>query len=384
MTKNNFMTLLSTLRSGGAKVFTLTVNGNAINLTVDGEAHADRIYCGANVAKQHDTLVRWLGVWMYENPIPVIANSEVEDAAIMAATPPADNVVTVGFRYYRFDVSNEDESDYYQQMCVDMREQNGGSYINRQTLGSWSPSKEARAFNMALFQYGSTHNTIQIDTSHLFDGQFNTPKGVITENGIRAFLWAEYDYPNTDIKEGYFLIDSCNTLKKLLASTYGCGFCGVQYDAAQALELDYACPSCIASRYLTLDNLNLLHLLPLNAPRNTVRRFSPEKFKLMADRMTAAKWEVQSAVEARYFPETRKAETDIHNAKVAKMEKELNAKLWLLDNGIKINDFIFYHHTGRGCFGWHGDGVDQQAADKLKTLLVNCPFEYDIKIRGNK
>lgn len=383
MTKTNFLNLLSSLRSGGAKTFTLTVDGNAVNMLADGEPIADRIYRGANVAREHDRMKRWLGVWMYENPIPVIKTTDQEMTAIKAADAKTADVLTVGFRYYRFDTSYDDECRAYQDLCADVRQRNGGSYIARQTLGSWNPSKEYQAFHSALQVYGLNNTTIDIDTTHLFKDQFNTPKGVVTANGIRVYLWAEYSYPNAAIKEGYFLIDDQNILKNRLATTYNCGYCGAQYPEAKAAALNYCCDSCISSPLLKLDHIHMLKLIPM-IDGNKKRAFDADQLAQVKDAVINAQLQATQTRAAAYFPKKLEELKANHEKALKHLNHEFNAMQWLLNHNISIEDVIYYNHKNLLSFGWRGDGMEPEKAEKLKALLNGFPFEYEIVIKGAK
>jgi protein-arginine kinase activator protein McsA len=80
---------------------------------------------------------------------------------------------------------------------------------------------------------------ITIDCNYLFQSQFNTAE---ESKSLRIHFWAEYIYPNRDIKEGYFII-ATPQLQKTLLTTYKCGYCGKNYSQTKAHNRQGLC-SC--------------------------------------------------------------------------------------------------------------------------------------------
>lgn len=69
-----------------------------------------------------------------------------------------------------------------------------------------------------------------------------------------------------------------------------------------------------------------------------------------------------------------RAERDIEHATT-----ERDGKLWLLDNGLKTDNWIFYSHTGEWCLGWRTP-LTQAQSEEWRNALEDFPFPYSIKM----
>jgi hypothetical protein len=72
-------------------------------------------------------------------------------------------------------------------------------------------------------------------------------------------------------------------------------------------------------------------------------------------------------------------------ALIAQTERKINeqrtnerAMLWVLDQGLSIDNVIFYHHTETLCFGWR-DKLSEKAIAALLDVVSECPFKYEIR-----
>jgi hypothetical protein len=80
-----------------------------------------------------------------------------------------------------------------------------------------------------------------------------------------------------------------------------------------------------------------------------------------------------------FNPEKEKARVLARAAKArAVLEVETAGYVWLLDHGCRIDNAIFYSHTGRWCFGWYRD-LTPAAISQWLEVLTEFPYAYDIK-----
>jgi len=267
--------------------------------------------------------------------------------------------------YYYFDTSDKDEANAYRMLCEDLRSM-GLKCLLSITSDHYSFYKDK------IKPLGG--QTITLETKHLFNNQWNTAPTVTSSNGLRVFDWSEPIYDNRRIHEGMWLKQT-SEMNEIRRNTLKCGYCGAQYQAAQGYVF---CEKCLDSEYLEEKELYLLrllpifktwskrapltkaekaHLLPLYIERQTTGTDSRNANKLRAQRQR---------IERQY-------QTATENAK-----DEHDGLLWLMDNGVSIDNVIYYNHTHRFCFGWRSP-VSQAVKSKLLDVLCEFPFDYDIK-----
>ncbi len=153
--------------------------------------------------------------------------------------------IEVGIVTYRFDTSKPEDCEQYSDLKKQLRER-GLELFDFIAGCSSSLDKEKRV------KTGIYH----VETDHIFSNQYNT------EEGFRVFDWSEKIYPNSSIKDGYYITNSENfkKLKELVHKTFACGYCG-----KQSLEFgDGFCHKCVGSEYLKIENYALLKLRPVD------------------------------------------------------------------------------------------------------------------------
>lgn len=102
---------------------------------------------------------------------------------------------------YRFDISNEEEKKQY--------------YDLRQSLKNRGYKLFDSISGVSHEYFEMLPEEIQIDTSYVFDNQWNSSAG-------RVFDWKEEIYPNKKIKEGYWLELTKEHAKAREPKTYNC------------------------------------------------------------------------------------------------------------------------------------------------------------------
>lgn len=263
---------------------------------------------------------------------------------------------------YRFDTRIPEEAAAYGELCAKLDESKkhcawGGK-------GSY------------YFPWAIGGLTVELEEAHLFGNQWHTaPIPGVYKKGIRVFDWAE-DYPidfDKAIKRGHYLVIT-DEMREILRNTHKCGYCGAQEPA----QKEYAfCPHCLGSSYLTEDNLHLTRMRPADATGDRARLTEAERAYLLplyqdaqlrgqGARGIAAAKAAREKIEAKYTDAIHKAEA------------EYRGFTWLLDQGLQVDNVIYYSHTGRFCFGWR-QGVSESAVSATLDAVSEFPFPYDIK-----
>lgn len=86
---------------------------------------------------------------------------------------------------------------------------------------------------------------------------------------------------------------------------------------------------------------------------------------------------LQWAAEDETFPESFE-DVETRDAKT-----ERDGFLWFMNRGIRVDNLIFYTHTGCFCFGWRSP-IDAELRDALLDVISEFPFPYDLKCNDGK
>tara|TARA_R100001129_G_scaffold69966_3_gene47726 strand:- start:3938 stop:4708 length:771 start_codon:yes stop_codon:yes gene_type:complete len=222
-------------------------------------------------------------------------------------------------------------------------------------------------------------DTITIDTQHMFTDQCNV-------GNMRLFDSAEMLYANGERSgSGYYLELEPHDIAAR-NETLKCGFCGQHYGEHHESHLDIDpdgdtfCRKCVGSEYLTLDNvkqgLNQLYRVA-EMRGDYIRKPTQQEFEKFLPLYDHAQAEARKLrIEKRKQLERERIEKDLRNAKW-----EHDGKMWLLDRDYEIDNVIAYSHTGKFCFGWRNALTHEEELHLLDTVLVNAPFEFELKVR---
>ena len=276
---------------------------------------------------------------------------------------------------YRFDLSNPDQAKAWKELSAKLRK----------THPHCMESHGGESHHTPLASHDG--ETITLETAHLFDNQWNTAPGCLSDKGYRVFDWALDYKPGGDpkIKRGHYL-DQTSEMKEIRRNTCNCGYCGKQEPAAKGLVF---CPHCLDSEYLTEKDLPLLRMRPIDEdkPRNSRPPLSKTELAHLLPLYRHA--QIHGTTErgkARIEKARKDIETDykkdLAKAKkaVAGVMEERDAKTWILDHcpGMLAN-YIYYSHSGQHYFGWRGDGLSAEQASALLEVISEFPFPYEIK-----
>lgn len=219
--------------------------------------------------------------------------------------------------------------------------------------------------------------TVELETVHLFDNQWNTAPIGESESGLRVFDWAE-DYPinfSKSIKKGHYLVIT-DEMRAARENRCKCGYCGAQYEKENAPKF---CGKCIDSAYLKPNDLHMLRIMPLMEEKNGRAPLSDDEKAELLPRYRAAQIHGESE---RGKARIEKQKRDIENkyaAAVRKATVERDAARWIIANipGI-LDNWIYYDHTGRHSFGWRTP-ISAELLNDLLSLIGEFPFDYEIK-----
>lgn len=220
--------------------------------------------------------------------------------------------------------------------------------------------------------------TIELETAHLFDNQWNTAAGSLSEKGCRVFDWAEEalfvnGVKQRHIRRGHWLEQTPEMLA-IRNDVSKCGYCGHQHPTGAFAF----CPDCLGSEYLTEKDLPLTRMLPVSSRDSRAPLTDAEK----AERLPLF-------VHAQTYGNTERDKTRLakqradilHHAELAidAAHTERDGKIWLLDRGIRIDNVIFYSHTGRFSFGWRKPLSPDELAALQSAMGAEFAFPYDIQ-----
>lgn len=208
---------------------------------------------------------------------------------------------------------------------------------------------------------------VEFDLTHIFNNQWNTvPIEGVSNIGLRVHDWYEAAGMNYKRKCGYWL-EQTDEMKQLRANTYRCGYCAAKYFQPKFKW----CQSCYSSRYITVDFLPSLYLVPLSLNDKQAGRVRAKLAKVpqeLIDAFTKANTEM-----------FRKYHEDMQNSKLAQIQSKMRAieveyEIFktLIDSGvltetsIDIDNVIYYDHSQQVCFGWRNSLSEQ----KRKALML--------------
>lgn len=226
---------------------------------------------------------------------------------------------------------------------------------------------------------GERSEVVEIETDHIFSNQFNTA------DGRRVFDWYEaylaYGNARPPRKVGHW-VEITPEIAAARRDTHKCGYCGKLYGPYHTpAPADGFCAACLDSPYLKPEDLKLLRLRRVvdDGPpfKDTPELTEEERAALMpryVERQTTG-----ADSRAKKARDKQRADVIEKTAKAidAATEKR-EGMLWLLDQGINLDNVIYYEHTRKFCFGWR-QPVSAEVKSKLLDLLCEFGHAYEIK-----
>jgi len=269
---------------------------------------------------------------------------------------------------YNFDTDKADEAANYRAMVVELKRQ--GLKVMESCSGNLT---EDNTFYFDRIR-PLDGQTVELETEHLFDNQWNTAPTETSESGLRLIDWHQSYLPdNRKQKRGYWL-EQTDEMREIRRNTLVCGYCGHYEPSAKGYVF---CEKCLGSPYLKEGELYMLRLMPVDKglwggerePLTDAEKahLMPMYIEKQVTRRKADAEKVKADLYKRYEKERDLADT------------EYNGMIWLLDRDINTENCIFYGHKNEFCFGWRAPlAVDAELA--LREKLADFPYDYAVKV----
>jgi len=268
---------------------------------------------------------------------------------------------------YRFDLDKPEDSEAWSELQ---------ERLSAQGLTCFSAISTDRGYDWCKMLDSISGQTIELETKHLFKNQWNTASiSGVSEQGLRVFDWARDIVDNRSMMVGHYL-EQTDEMREVRRNTLKCGYCGKQEAAAKGYVF---CPHCLDSQYLTEEQLlkGATRLVPVDQGHNWTELSQAERDHLLPQYREAQihgsteRGKERLAKQRRDIEEKYKKETA--NAKI-----ERDGLIWLMDNGLSIDNVIYYDHKQMFSFGWRNP-VSASVRDRILELISEFPFEYEIK-----
>lgn len=285
------------------------------------------------------------------------------------------NILSTTLVYYYFDITDSAQMAEWMAMKAE-REAEGVECFN--AIAHPRDHKYHGGGNV----HGFRSTAVQLETEDLkcaFDNQWNTIEGQ------RVFDWYEGIVPNKSIKAGHY-IRITKEIHDYRARVFKCGYCGEGYwsESGDCPEPGY-CTACLSSPHLKETDLHLLVLSRLRLPFVTTKElqtYRAHSYGLIAPELHARYLREQGhATSMRDRERQARDRANViadYTAAIDAAAVERDGKLWFLDNGYKLDNLIYYKHTGSFCYGWLRPLSNNEAAE-WEVRLMQFPAPIEIK-----
>lgn len=286
------------------------------------------------------------------------------------------NKLSTVLHTYYIDTSKENGAAEYAQLVGTIAEQTGGACKWEMERPEFYSEASRRQDDFMRDMHAADGQEIVFNTKHLFADQWNTSdtEGAETARNKRVWAWSECVYPNKRIKEGYWFAVT-DDMRAVLRDTLRCGYCGYHGPASSGLKF---CPACYGSEHLKPADLRLTRLLPVSAKQDRPELSDAERAELMPRYTNAQIYGETERQKARIAKAKERIEAEYVKTCAVALEKR-DAARWIMAHvpGAYEN-WIFYSHTGRHCFGWRTP-LDAGTASALLDAISEFPFLYELK-----
>lgn len=277
--------------------------------------------------------------------------------------------LTTKLHRYHFDTNNPQERADYEKLQAKLKA------LGLECFETWGGGSH---YNLKGIE--TQTKTVQLETSSLFNNQWNTAP-FSGHSGLRVFDWAQ-DYPinfGKNIKQGHWL-EQTPAMKSIRDNMLKCGYCGKMEPAQKGYVF---CPHCLDSEYLERKDLHLLRLLPISSDYKNRKELSQAELDYLLPLYVAAQSGATSErAKARHKAKRESLEKQYKKA-IKTAETEYKGFNWLLDAGLNIENCIYYSHTDRFSFGWRNP-VDAEVVSAILDVISEFPFDYEIKCADGK
>ncbi len=273
------------------------------------------------------------------------------------------NIKTI-IHYYRFDVSEREQKEAYQLLCDKLR---GFGLLVFDGIsmdqGKWL--KSIRPLD---------GKEIELETSYIFNNQWNTAPIGESKTGLRVFDWSEEIYPNKRLKEGMWL-EQNDQMKEVRQNTFTCGWCGKNH-YKPTIEF---CNACLDGEYLKESDLYLLKLVRVVDEDKATRKGASIPQSLIAEyRQKQLYAETVTRPNRDLKKSKKRLNEDVKEitAKVERLNMVLAVLKWADSENLNTKNWIVYDHRQTICIGWQGKQSPAMVKEWQKLFAdKKCPFE---------
>lgn len=260
--------------------------------------------------------------------------------------PPTGRTITTTLHAYCFDIRKPDQAAAYAKL-----------------------RKRLTALGLKCFEThgGASHyrpdlaGSVELETAHLFDNQWNTAPILraqttgAADRGARVFDWAQ-DFNSAigapkGIKRGHWL-EQTPEMAEIRRNTLKCGYCGHLEPAAAGSVF---CSHCIDSEYLTEDDVRkgAVRMVPIDAGTGNWRALTEAEAAHWIPQYRKAQVEGSTVRGRARLAAARADIAETYRRQIEAAEHERAGKTWICDNapGLLAN-YIYYPHSAEHCFGW--------------------------------
>lgn len=213
---------------------------------------------------------------------------------------------------------------------------------------------------------------VYLETDYIFDNQWNGSSD--TNKNYRFYDWKLYEFPNKNVKKGYWIEPSYETMD--VRGQFQCRYCGklMGYDFGDGFHHE-----CLGSKYLKADEIEIVSLCrvherwhknekPVKIPGHIWKEYTKKQ---------AETW--SNIVSKKHITAKEKAEKDVLSANI-----RLEVSNFLIEHELfdHIENFIYYDHTDLVSFGWMSNSkYSKEKAQELRDSLEknNFPFNFTIE-----
>ena len=268
-------------------------------------------------------------------------------------------------RAYTFDTSNPAQAAEYKKLAAELRAQG----LKKSSFTDIGNSCDFHNKKIAPL----SGKVIELETKIMFSDQWNTAPTDTSCIGLRLMDWQETVYPNKSYRQGYYL-EQTEEMSVVRRNRYRCGYCGKQ---CTTFDVPF-CLDCLASPHLSEKDLPLLRLKWIGNDYKRQDLTDAERDWLLP-LYVKAQTEAKKNRDAEHDKNIRAALKKKHQKATAAADAEYYGMIWLLDNGIRTENVIYYDHTQTFCFGWRNK-LSQSVVDELHNKLEGFPYRIKYEI----
>lgn len=272
--------------------------------------------------------------------------------------------------YYRFDLVNTDDAAAYSAMVETLKGRNAFVTLPFNT-GPESKGRKAHEHFHARIKDMARDGVAVLECAHVFDDQWNTPAEE-GHNGLRLMEWQEWHYPRKSLREGYYL-EINDAMRAVKRNAKKCGYCGTIDHGDDAPQF---CPCCMGSEYLAEDQLPLLRLWPVAGAGKRPKALTEAEAAALLPAYRHAQIHGHTTRDAARIAKQRAALVKGCDDACRHAVAERDGMLWLMDNGIRTDNAIYYKHKEVFSFGWRSPLSEACKAD-LAAKLESFPFAWE-------